>query len=178
MTKTQQIILAAGCFWCIQDLLDHTKGVLKTVVGYTGGHQKNPTYDEVCDGNSGHFEAIRVEYDPTIISLEKLIDLYLTGVDPENPDGQFCDIGSQYRLAIFYQTQEEKEKALQQLKHYQTVYHLKRLHVDLIEAKPFYPAEIGHQKFYEKNPERYNAYKKHSGRIERLKELERKKTIS
>lgn len=178
MSKSQVAILAAGCFWCIQEILDRTLGVIKTEVGYTGSDFKNPNYEQVCDGDTGHYEAIYVEFDPDILSYEKLIIVYLSCVDPENPYGQFCDIGTQYRLAIFYKNLDEKARAKKILDEYKLNHRLKIMHIDLLPSTKFYAAESYHQKFYEKNPSRYLSYKEHSGRKERLKELERKKTNS
>src|SRR5580692_4272182 len=92
---------AGGCFWCMQPFFDNTKGVIKTTVGYTGGHEANPTYEDVSSGTTGHAEAIQVEFDPAVVSYEKLLDIYWHNIDPTQVNGQFVDEGTQYRTAIF-----------------------------------------------------------------------------
>ena len=176
MSKTKTIMLAAGCFWCVQQKFDETAGVQSTKVGYTGGKAKNPTYEEVCEGETGHYEAIEIQYNPEKISLETLLEIYLDQVDPENPYGQFCDIGTQYLLAIFYENEDEKKIALSCLEKYKNEHQMKLIHIKLLPKAEFYEAEEYHQKFYLKNSSRYQQYKNYSGRKERLKALKDKKT--
>lgn len=171
MKKTKIIRFAAGCFWCIEEKLSQEKGVLSTTVGYTGGSTENPTYEDVCGGKTNHYEAIEVLYDPDIITLKKLVNIYLMQVDPENGEGQFCDIGTQYHLAIFYNDKNEKEEIEEILRIHIEKFHLKQMNIQLLEAKKFFVAEDYHQKFYLKNPSHYFQYKKFSGRDNRLKKL-------
>lgn len=142
---------AAGCFWCIQQAFDQIPGVLQTRVGYTGGDSINPTYEEVCTGKTGHFEAIEVIYDSDVVSYAKLLKVYGDNIDTTRNDGQFCDIGPQYRPAIFYHNDLQKKEA-------------EKYRVLILPAKTFYPAEDYHQKYYQKQPERYGFYHDHSGR--------------
>ncbi len=102
---------AGGCFWCMEPPFDKLPGVISTTAGYTGGHTRNPTYEQVSSGQTGHAEAVEVEYDPKRISYEKLLDVFWHNIDPTQRDGQFCDHGSQYRTAIFYHDDEQKRLA-------------------------------------------------------------------
>jgi methionine-S-sulfoxide reductase len=102
-------IFAGGCFWCTQKAFDHIKGVLKTRVGYTGGKVKNPTYEEVCSGTTGHVEALEIIYDSDIVSYEKLLHVFWESIDPKNFKGQYCDIGTQYMPVIFYKDEYQKK---------------------------------------------------------------------
>src|SRR3990167_10835745 len=110
--QTATAIFAAGCFWCIQHDFDHVSGVIKTIVGYTGGQLHHPTYAEVSHGGTGHYEAIEVIYDPTKVSYAQLLNVFWHNIDPTNSQGQFCDIGNQYRAAIFYHNKEQEKLAL------------------------------------------------------------------
>ena len=172
--KTETAIFAGGCFWCIQQAFDALKpqGVISSKVGYAGGETKNPSYEEVSSGRSGHLESIEVVFDPAKISFEKLLDNYWENIDPLDAAGQFCDKGSQYQSAVFYFTPAqkaafEKSKAAIQkkLKGKGTVA------TRLIPADKFYPAEDYHQSYYKKNPLQYGAYKYGCGRPSRLKDL-------
>ncbi len=151
---------AGGCFWCTQSDFDKLPGVISTSVGYTGGKKIFPTYEEVCSGHTGHVEAIQIIYDPKKISYEELLDAYWQSIDPSQSNGQFCDIGSQYRPLIFYYTEKQRqlaEKSKQALK-------IKSVKVDIVPAETFYPAEEYHQKYYIKKPSEYQFYYNHSGR--------------
>lgn len=151
---------AGGCFWCSQSDFDHLPGVISTKVGYTGGKKIYPSYEEVCSGKTGHVEAIQIVYDPKKISYEKLLAVYWESIEPTRSDGQFCDIGTQYRPLIFYHDEEQRvlaEKSKSELK-------MKPIKVEILPAETFYEAEDYHQKYYEKNPSQYNFYYNHSGR--------------
>ena len=173
--KKRSVILAAGCFWCIQKHFDEIDGVLSTTVGYTGGHTSHPTYEAVCGGSTGHYEALQVEFDEEKISFEEVIEAYLSQVDPENAYGQFCDLGSQYLLAVFYENEEEKQAIEKKVLEFQKEHHLKKMMIRVLLKETFYPAEVYHQKFYQKSPLRYHQYQSFSGRKERLKEIGDKK---
>ncbi|HVR98193.1 MAG TPA: peptide-methionine (S)-S-oxide reductase MsrA, partial [Thermoanaerobaculia bacterium] len=100
--KLAKATFAGGCFWCMEGPFDELDGVVSTTSGYAGGHKKNPTYEEVSAGGTGHAESIQIVYDPAKISYEKLLDVFWHNIDPTTPDRQFCDVGNQYRSAIFY----------------------------------------------------------------------------
>jgi peptide-methionine (S)-S-oxide reductase len=163
---------AGGCFWCMEGPFDRIPGVVSTIVGYTGGKTVNPTYEEVSSGRTGHAEAVAVVYDPRKVSYEKLLEVFWVNVDPTTADRQFCDGGSQYRSEIFYRDESQRRAAEASLAQVQRTKTFKAPIVTRIEmAGPFYPAEDYHQDFYEKNPVRYQLYRKGCGRDARLHEL-------
>lgn len=153
---------AGGCFWCTQHDFDHVKGVLSTAAGYIGGTTKNPTYEEVCSGSTGHVEAIQITYDPSKVSYQQLLTIYWKSIDPTRSDGQFCDVGSQYRPLIFYHNEDQKKWAETSKK--ALIASGKHVVVDILPAPVFYPAEEYHQQYYKKNPARYQSYRDNSGR--------------
>jgi len=171
-TGSAKATFAGGCFWCMEPPFDKLPGVLSTTSGYTGGHTKHPTYHEVSAGSSGHAEAVQVVYDPKQVSYEKLLDVFWHNIDPTRKDGQFCDHGNQYRSAIFYHDEEQKQLAeaakakLQQHKPFQG-----EIVTEIVPAGEFYPAEDYHQDYATKNPIRYKFYRTSCGRDQRLKEL-------
>ena len=142
----------AGCFWHVEDLLSKTKGVKSTQVGYTGGQLPNPTYEEVCTDRTGHAEAVEVEYDPNEISYEELLDVFWNNHNPTTLNRQGPDIGVQYRSAIFYHNDEQKEIAE---KSKQTLDHSGKygnpIVTQIVPAPTFYKAEEYHQKYFQKN---------------------------
>ncbi len=163
--KTEIATFAGGCFWCMQPAFDATPGVIKSTVGYTGGTLKNPTYQDICTGTTGHFEAIQVIYDPSKVSYPKLIDVFWHQIDPTDTDGQFADTGSQYKTAIFYHSplqKSEAEKAKLALEK-SGQFH-KPIATALLPGTVFYAAEEEHQKYYQKRTLHYQLYKKGSGR--------------
>lgn len=177
-TTSQTATFAGGCFWCSQHAFDTTSGVISTTVGYTGGSTKNPTYQEVCSGATGHVEAVQVVFDPKKISYRQLLDVYWHSIDPTQNDGQFCDIGTQYRPIIFYhdeQQGQEAERSKQELIHSKAISNIR---VAILPASPFYSAESYHQKYYDKSPIRYEIYRRGSGRPRRLQELWGEKGVS
>ena len=161
---------AGGCFWCTEQAFKELAGVITVTSGYTGGSKANPSYEEVSSGRTGHREAIEVVFDPTRISYAQLLDLFFKSIDPTDAGGQFADQGSQYRSAIFYHDEEQKnlaeatKKALQEAKIFS-----KPIVVDILPAQKFYRAEDYHQDYYKKNATHYQAYKKGSGREAFLK---------
>ncbi len=163
---------AGGCFWCMEEAFDALPGVVSVTSGYTGGETPNPTYEQVSDGGTGHAEAIRVIYDSERIGYAKLLDVFWHNIDPLTPNAQFCDHGSQYRSAIFYNTNEQRELAegskqrLEQSGRFE-----KPIVTELVKASTFYSAEEYHQDYHRKNPLRYKFYKWNCGRASRLKEL-------
>lgn len=163
---------AGGCFWCLEEAFDKAPGVLSTVSGYLGGQTKNPTYEQVSAGRTGHAEVVQVEYDPAKIGYEKLLEVFWRNVDPTQRNGQFCDHGSQYRSGIFYHDPEQKrlaeasKAALAKNKPFKG-----EIVTEITKASEFYRAEGYHQDYYQKNPVRYKFYKTGCGREARLKEL-------
>jgi len=165
-TATRTAILAGGCFWCIQPAFDKANGVIKTVVGYSGGTEPKPTYQLVSSERTNYRESIEITYDPAKISYEQLLDIYWRQIDPTQADGQFTDIGPSYRAAIFYGNTEEKkiaEASKEKLAH--SGKFSKPIVTEILPAMKFYPAEAYHQKYYQQNPEHFEAFEKGSGRV-------------
>ena len=167
---TQSAVFAMGCFWCAQSDMDKVPGVLKTVVGYTGGSLVNPTYQDVLAGNSGHYEAIEISFDSNKLSYAQLLNEFWHNIDPLDAKGQFCDKGLQYQSVIFYSTPQQKEAAMasKEMLEKSGVGSIATL---ILPAKAFYPAEAYHQDYYKKNPIRYQYYRYTCGRDARLKEV-------
>lgn len=158
-------ILAGGCFWCIQPAFDKAPGVVKTVVGYSGGTEPNPTYELVISEKTKYREALEVTYDPGKVSFEQLLDIYWKQIDPTQADGQFTDIGPSYRAAIFYGNEEEKRIAeTSKGKLAKSGKFDKPIVTEILPAMKFYPAEEYHQKYYRKNEREFEAYEEGSGR--------------
>ncbi|HEY7644081.1 MAG TPA: peptide-methionine (S)-S-oxide reductase MsrA [Hyphomicrobiales bacterium] len=165
--QTATAVFAGGCFWCMEPPFDKTDGVISTISGYTGGQKANPTYEEVSSGTTGHFESVKVEYDPAKVTYEQLLEVYWPNVDPFDSSGQFCDKGDQYRSAIFYGNEKEKELAEASKK--QMAAKLgKPIETLILPAAQFYPAEDYHQDYYKKNPLKYKFYRYGCGRDARL----------
>ena len=177
--KYNKATFAGGCFWCIESPFEGIDGVKEVISGYTGGHKENPTYDEVSSGKTGHFEAVEITYDAAIINYQNLLDIFWAQIDPTDPDGQFADRGSQYRTAIFYHTQKQKELALDS-KDILTSSHLfkKPIATQILKAETFYKAEDYHQDYYKKCPLPYRNYKKGSGREDFINNIWKDKKIS
>jgi peptide methionine sulfoxide reductase msrA/msrB len=156
---------AGGCFWCMVTPFDELPGIIKVVSGYTGGHKENPTYNEVCSETTGHYEAVQITYDPDVFPYERLLELFWQQIDPTDPGGQFYDRGGSYRTAVFYHTQEQKEKANRSKKKLEeSGKFTKPIVTQIISASTFYPAEEKHQDYYKKNPYHYKHYRQGSGR--------------
>src|SRR6266478_5438066 len=166
VATTKTAVFAGGCFWCIQPAFDKAKGVIKTVVGYSGGTEPNPTYQLVSSEKTGHRESIEITYDPATISYDQLLDIYWRQIDPTQADGQFTDIGPSYRAAIFYGNSDEKkiaEASKEKLAH--SGKFKKTIVTEVLQAMKFWPAEDYHQKYSEKNPEHFEAFEHGSGRV-------------
>lgn len=171
-SKLESVVLAGGCFWCLEADYEKLDGVVDVVSGYAGGHIKNPTYEQVSAGNSGHIEVVKVSYDANKINYSQILDYFWRHIDPTRDDGQFCDHGSQYRPAIFYENENQKNLALASVKHIeQTKPFAQPLKVELIKLTAFYPAEEYHQDYYRKNPFRYQFYRYSCGRDARVEQL-------
>jgi peptide methionine sulfoxide reductase msrA/msrB len=165
-TETRTAVFAGGCFWCIQPAFDKAKGVIKTVVGYCGGTEPNPTYDLVSSEKTGYRESIQITYDPAKISYDQLLDIYWRQIDPTQTDGQFTDIGASYRAAIFYGNDDEKKIAeTSKEKLARSGKFKKPIVTEILPEMKFYPAEANHQKYYQQNPEHFEAFEEGSGRV-------------
>jgi peptide-methionine (S)-S-oxide reductase len=163
---------AGGCFWCMQKPFDDLPGVASTTAGYTGGQKKDPTYEQVSDGGTGHAESVQVLYDPKKIPYEKLLDVFWHNIDPTVKNRQFCDSGSQYRSAIFTHDAEQKRLAEESLRGLEKTKPFKQpIVTEIVPAGTFYPAEEYHQSYYKKNPIRYSYYRSGCGRDARLEQL-------
>ena len=163
--QTRTAIFAGGCFWCIQPAFDKPKGVIKTVVGYCGGTEPNPTYELVTSEKTNYRESIEVTYDAAKISYDQLLDIYWRQIDPTQAGGQFTDIGPSYRAAIFYGNAEEKKLAeASKEKLARSGKFKKPIVTEILPAMRFYPAEDYHQKYYQENPEHFEAFEHGSGR--------------
>ena len=161
---------AGGCFWCMEPPFDKLPGVISTTSGYTGGNVRNPSYEQVSGGGTGHTEAVEIRFDPNKVSYAALLEVFWRNIDPTVSDRQFCDSGSQYRSAIFFHDDAQKALALQ------TKARLEkekgwRIRTEIAPASTFYDAEEYHQDYYLKNPVRYKYYRSGCGRDARLTEL-------
>ena len=169
--KPAVAVFAGGCFWCMELPFDALPGVIGTTSGYTGGHMENPTYKDVSNGKTGHLEAVQVTYDPAKISYEKLLEIFWHNVDPFDKEGQFCDKGDQYKAAIFYQDDKEKQLAEASKVVVKTKFPGEAIVASIKPAEKFYPAEEYHQDYYLKNPKRYEFYRFTCGRDHRLDQI-------
>jgi methionine-S-sulfoxide reductase len=171
-SKIEVATFAGGCFWCTEAAFDGRPGVLSTVSGYMGGHTENPTYEEVCSGETHHAEALQIHFDTTKVSYQELLEIFWRTIDPTALNRQFYDEGSQYRTAIFYHNEEQKKLAATskfQLE-FKKLFD-KPLVTEIVPASTFYKAEEKHQDFHLKNPQHYERYKKGSGRVEYFKKI-------
>jgi peptide-methionine (S)-S-oxide reductase len=170
--KFAKATFAGGCFWCMEPPFDKLEGVISTTSGYTGGQKENPTYEEVSAGGTGHAESVQVVYDPTKVSYEDLLNVFWKNIDPTVKDQQFCDHGNQYRTAIFYYSDEQKQLA--EASKEKVAERFDNVYTEIVPASTFYPAEEYHQDYYQKNPLRYKFYRTTCGRDSRLEKLWRK----
>ncbi|TFF97636.1 MAG: peptide-methionine (S)-S-oxide reductase [Promethearchaeota archaeon] len=153
--KKSVAMFAAGCFWGVEEHFRKLKGVLETSVGYSGGDFPDPTYKKVCSGKTGHAETVRIEFDPSIITYDELLDVFWKIHNPTTLNRQGFDIGTQYRSAIFYLTPEQKESALESKKEIEkSGIYKKPIVTEITPAKEFYRAEEYHQKYVQKNSRR------------------------
>jgi len=171
-SATAMATFAAGCFWCLEEALDKLPGVISTISGYMGGKTKNPTYQQVSSGTTGHTEVVQVVYDPGQLSYEKLLEHFWINHDPTALDHQFCDYGSHYRPSIFWHNEEQRRLALGSKARWDKDKPFRdRIVTPIVAAAEFWPAEDYHQDYYKKNPVRYNFYATGCGRYNRLDEL-------
>lgn len=163
---------AGGCFWCMEAPFDKLDGVSSTVSGYMGGNVDNPTYRQVSGGGTGHAEVVQVTYDPTVVSYEKLLEVFWRNIDPLDAGGQFCDRGDQYRSGVFYHTLEQREAALSSREELRASDRFdKPVVTEVTQADTFYRAEDYHQNYYVTNPVRYRYYRFGCRRDARLEQL-------
>lgn len=167
-----EAIFAGGCFWCMESEFEDLKGVSGVTSGYAGGakREKAPTYEEVSRGNSGFLEAVSVTYDPSVVTYQRLLEIFWRNVDPFDEKGQFCDKGSQYVAAIFYGSSEEEKLARASLKKIEDKFKQK-VATKILPKTTFYMAEEHHQDYAKNNQMRYNLYKNGCGRENTLKEI-------
>jgi peptide-methionine (S)-S-oxide reductase len=163
---------AGGCFWCMEEAFEDVEGIVSVDSGYTGGQVENPTYEQVSAGGTGHTESIEVTFDPTKVTYQQLLEVFWRNVDPTTPNAQFCDHGNQYRTAIFYHDENQRQlidKSKQRIELSKNF--PEPIVTEISPASAFYPAEEYHQDFYTKNPIRYKYYKWNCGRTKRLEQL-------
>lgn len=161
---------AGGCFWCMEEAFEGVDGVISAISGYTDGRVKNPTYEQVSNGGTGHTEAIEVTFDPSRITYARLLQVFWRNVDAVDGGGQFCDRGSQYRSGIYYHSEEQQRQA--EFSRQEVAKRLgQTIATEIVKASPFYQAEGYHQDYYKKNPIKYKFYKWNCGRAQRLEKL-------
>jgi peptide methionine sulfoxide reductase msrA/msrB len=163
---------AGGCFWCTETAFEDLDGIKQVISGYSGGHVKNPTYEQVCSGTTGHFESVQITYDPEIISYSELLDIFWRQIDPTDDGGSFVDRGSQYLSAVFYHNDVQKklsETSKEDLG--KSGIFDRPVATNIIKFTVFYPAEDYHQQFCRKNPTRYYSYRSTSGRNQFIKKV-------
>jgi methionine-S-sulfoxide reductase len=169
---TKTAVLAGGCFWCIQPAFDKAPGVIKTLVGYAGGTEPNPTYELVGSEKTKYRESLEVTYDPAKISYDQLLDIYWKQINPTQSDGQFSDVGPSYRAAVFYGSDDEKKIAeASKAKLAKSGKFDKPIVTEILPAMKFWPAEAYHQKYYQQNPEHFEAFEQGSGRTSYQKKM-------
>ena len=178
MGSIKKATFAGGCFWCMVKPFDRYDGVLSVVVGYTGGRLKNPTYEQVCTMDTGHYEAVEITYDEEQVKYDELLDAFFKSIDPTDDGGQFYDRGDSYKTAVFYHDEEQKKAAE---KYIMEIDESKRFDepvaTKVLKYNEFYPAEEYHQDYYKKNPLRYKFYYKGSGRKEFIENAWKKREV-
>ncbi len=170
--KTETATFAGGCFWCMVPPFKNLPGVISVTSGYTGGHVANPSYEDVSSGKTGHAESVQVVFDPNKVGYAKLLDVFWHNIDPVTTQQQFCDIGDQYRTAVFYHGEAQQKLAITSRDALQASGVTKGpIVTQIVAASTFYPAEDYHQDFYIKSEVHYQIYRHGCGRDQRLKEL-------
>jgi peptide-methionine (S)-S-oxide reductase len=168
----EKATFAGGCFWCMEPAFEKVAGVVSVTSGYTGGPEKNPTYEQVSNHQTGHAESVEVVFDPKVVSYPRLLEVFWHNVDPTTSVREFCDWGRQYRTGIFVHGDEQRRQAEESKREIERTKTFKEPVLTTIEAAgPFWPAEEYHQDFYKKSPVRYYSYRTGCGRDRRLKEL-------
>lgn len=167
----EEMIVAGGCFWCTESDFEKITGVREAVSGYTGGTLDNPGYKQVGTNNTGHYEAVKVTYDPSVVTYRQLVDFYWKTVDPTDDRGQFCDKGASYRTAIFV-TPEQRQDAVESLANIKASKPFSaEIVTPILPAVTFYDAEAYHQNYYKRNALRYKYYRNGCGRDKKLQQL-------
>jgi peptide-methionine (S)-S-oxide reductase len=169
-TNIQTATFAGGCFWCMEEPFDVVDGVISTTSGYTGGEVANPTYKQVSAGQTGHAEAVQIKYDAAKVNYQQLLAIFWRNIDPTVENRQFCDVGTQYRSAIFYHNQRQQELATKSKQEVEKKLQTK-VYTQITLATSFYPAEEYHQDYYQKNKFLYKFYRSRCGRDRRLREI-------
>ena len=180
--STETLIVAGGCFWCVEADFEKVKGVKSAVSGFTGGDTKNPTYKQVTGGKTGHYEAVQIKFDPSVVSRDSLLSMFLRSIDPTDAGGQFCDRGASYRTAIFASNAEEVSSAKAAIQDAETDLGQKIV-TPVLSKGQFYPAEAGHQDYYKssdrvitrfgikKKAKAYQLYRDACGRDQKVRQL-------
>ena len=166
----KKVYFAGGCFWCMEESFDKVEGVIKTVSGYSGGHLKNPKYEDVVKNTTGHYETLEITYDSSKTNFSKLLDIYWINIDPFDSEGQFCDKGESYKSVVFFENKNQKKIIENSIKNIEKKFN-KKVVTYVKKFKEFYVAETYHQDYYEKNFIRYLMYKKGCQREERLNKI-------
>ncbi len=169
--KYETCVLAGGCFWCMEAIFQDINGIINVESGFSGGHVQNPTYKEVCTGNTGHAESVRITYDPSVISFSAILDLFFSMHDPTSLNRQGEDVGTQYRSEIFYMNEDQKHIAENFIKNLENNKTFNRPIVTKIEKfTAFYPAEDYHRNYYKNNSEQPYCKYVISPKVKKLKE--------
>jgi peptide-methionine (S)-S-oxide reductase len=180
--NAETLTLAGGCFWCVESDFESVQGVSEVITGYTGGNLENPTYKDVGQGGTGHYEAVQITYDPAIVSVEKLLALFFRSVDPTDAGGQFCDRGDSYRTAVFYSNPADKKHAEAAMAAAQEALGQKVV-TPILPEQAFYRAEDYHQNYYKgtklvltrfgpkRQSKAYKRYREACGRDARVRQL-------
>lgn len=170
--KTDTLIVAGGCFWCVESDFEKLEGVTNAVSGYINGTTENPTYREVSSKNTGHYEAVEITFDDEKVSLKELVDYFWRTIDPTDPNGQFCDKGSPYKTGLFYQNETQQAVFTESLNELKANKPFDApIVTEILAAKKFYPAEDYHQNYAVVNPIRYTYYRQSCGRDSKIKQL-------
>jgi peptide methionine sulfoxide reductase msrA/msrB len=178
-TKTEEIIFAGGCFWCIEAPFDKTPGVISAVSGYINGETSNPTYKQVSSGGTGHIEAVKVTFDPAQVSLKRIFEIFWQSFDPTDLGGSFYDRGNQYSSGVFYLNNRQKAIAQKSIVYINSLkLFTSKIVTPVIRAKVFHPAEKYHQDYHKKKPAHYQRYRKGSGRDSFISKIWKEKPLS
>ncbi len=168
--NNRKVYFAGGCFWCMEESFDQVEGVINTISGYSGGHIKNPKYEDVVKNTTGHYETLEITYNPTIINFQNLLDVYWINIDPFDANGQFCDKGESYKSVVFFETDIQKKIIKDSIGNIEKKFN-KKVVTYVKKFEEFYEAETYHQDYYEKNFIRYLMYKKSCQREETLNKI-------
>ncbi|MDD4028671.1 MAG: peptide-methionine (S)-S-oxide reductase MsrA [Caldisericia bacterium] len=169
--STETAVFAGGCFWCMEAVFSLLEGVVSIEPGYTGGTIENPTYDDVCIGRTGHAEAIRIVFDPSIIPYKELLSIFFSAHNPTSLNSQGPDVGTQYRSAIFYTTDLQKDIALSYVQHLSTFDPFEKpIVTEIVKLSHFYPAEPYHHQYFQKNPQQMYCQISIQPKVEKIRE--------